>query len=103
MIDDATRAELRAKYPGAISLSTEEGLFVLRRPTPAEYARFKAAAIDDKQKPRAVEQLVGLCVVYPAREVYAAACERKPALPDMLGEPLLALAGAGMRVEVEQL
>lgn len=100
-IPDDKRAELRAKHPGAIVCTTPRGVFALRLPTEVEYIRFKAAAISDKLKSTAVDQLVRQCVVYPDAAGFEAARAQAPALPDMLGERLLEAAGATMEVMVE--
>lgn len=97
------KAELRARYPGALAMNTPHGIVVLRRPTVAEYGRFKSAALDEKRRATAVEALVSQCVVYPAPDAYEAIRAAAPALPDELGGRLLEHCGAQMAVEVEQL
>jgi hypothetical protein len=102
-MDQETRERLRAQHPGALAMHTPHGLVVLRRPTVAEYARFKAAALDEKRRSTAVEAFVSQCVVYPAPDAFEAIRAMAPALPDELGGRLLEHCGAQMAVEVEQL
>lgn len=103
MIPEEVAASLRAKYPNAVKMTTAHGVFVMRRMTVAEYARFKSGALDEKARMTAVEALVARCLVYPEPDAYEAVRAVYPVLPDELGARLLKACGQDMAVEVEQL
>lgn len=75
-------------------VETKRGEVLVRAPKRGEWKRFKAAAINEKQRADATENLVRSCVVHPAEAEFSKLLERFPALADSLGEIVVDLAGA---------
>lgn len=75
-------------------VETKRGEVLVRAPKRGEWKRFKSAAINEKQRADATENLVRSCVVYPPEAEFSALLERFPALADSLGEIVVDLAGA---------
>lgn len=75
-------------------VETKRGEVLVRAPKRGEWKRFKAAAINEKQRADATENLVRSCVVYPAEAEFTKLLDRYPALADSLGEVVVDLAGA---------
>lgn len=66
---------------------------VFRRPTRAEYKRFRSMMFNPATQPEAQEQLARVCVVHPSREAFDALLERYPAIPEAVAQDILKLAG----------
>jgi hypothetical protein len=66
---------------------------VFRKPTRAEYRRFKSQINDPTQQSDAAEQLARQLVVYPSREAFDALLEDWPAIPEAASKAFLALSG----------
>jgi hypothetical protein len=65
----------------------------LRRPTRAEYQRFKKHRADERYRTTALERLVEACIVLPSATEFEKVLEKKPVLADTFGEKLLEEAG----------
>ncbi len=66
---------------------------VFRRPTRAEFKRFRAQLHNDEQKADAQENLARSCVVHPPATGFDALLEDFPAIPEACGKALGELAG----------
>ena len=66
---------------------------VLRKPTRAEYKRFRSMLHNDAQKADATESLARTCVVYPSREAFDSMLDEYPAIGDAAGGVLGELVG----------
>jgi hypothetical protein len=98
ILDDNKRDELRGTFgPSALfSVETDEGdEVVFRKPTPQEYRRFKATALDESKRPHADDNLVRDVVVFPDPKSpeYTELFTRLPALPTALSKAILKAAG----------
>lgn len=66
---------------------------VLRKPTRAEYKRFRSMATNETQKADAQETLARSCVVHPTREAFDALLEDYPAAADACASSIMELVG----------
>lgn len=87
--------ELETKYKRIARIADRDGAWevVMRKPTHAEYKRFRAQLHNEQQKPDAAENLARVCVVHPSREQFDALLEDYPAIGDACGNALGELAG----------
>jgi hypothetical protein len=76
-----------------------------RRPTPAEWVRYRTDALnpDPAVKARAFALLVVPCLVYPDEPVLQAILEDRPGLMEVCGGELVEYAGAERAKKVERL
>ena len=105
-LDDAKRAELRGTYGSVWEVETEEGDDVaFRKPTPQEYRRFKATALDDNKRMHADDNLVRDVVVFPDPKgtEFTDLLTRLPALPTALSKQILKVAGYTEGLEAKKL
>jgi hypothetical protein len=72
---------------------------VYRRPSRAEYRRFRSSINDPQQSADATEQLARSLVVYPSREAFDALLEEWPAIPEGSSKALLRLMGTATTQE----
>lgn len=72
---------------------------VYRRPTRAEYRRFRSSINDPQLSADATEQLARTLVVYPSREAFDALLEEWPAIPEGSSKALLRLMGTATTQE----
>lgn len=87
--------ELELKYKRVARIADRNGNWevVMRKPSHAEYKRFRAMLHNEAQKPDAAENLARVCVVYPSRAEFDALLEDYPAIGDACGNALGELAG----------
>lgn len=91
-IDDSKLSELEAEH-GEVFVLTEGGeTAVFKRPTRAQYRRFRSERLDDRKASTALETLFSGCLVYPPAKEFDAVIDRKPALPDLFASKLLDVA-----------
>ncbi len=105
-LDDATREDLRATYGAVWEIETEDGdSVVFRKPSPQEYRRFKACALDENKRMHADENLARDVVVFPEPKSpeFKALFERLPALPTALSKAILRAAGYVEGLEARKL
>jgi len=90
--DEAKVQKLRAEH-GEVFELTEGGETILaRRPTRADWRKFKAARADDKKKIVALEEVFEACLLLPELDEFDRVLERKPALADTFGQLLIEIA-----------
>ena len=95
-IDEATIQELKKEHGDKLStVSFEDAILVLRKPTRAEYQRFREEVIDEKKKKAAVPKLVKALVVYPKTwEEVDAIFDEYPGLEDVASGAAVQSVGA---------
>jgi hypothetical protein len=95
-IDEATIQALKKEHGDKLStVSFEDAVLVLRKPTRAEYKRFREEVIDEKKKTAAVPKLVKCLVVYPkAWEEVEAILDEYPGLEDIASAAAVQSVGA---------
>lgn len=74
---------------------------VLRKPTRAEYKRFRAMSHNPAQVPDAQEVLARATVVYPTREEFDALLEEYPGIPEACGKSFTELSGIAHQEDVK--
>src|SRR5579859_10405 len=107
-LDDAKREELRATFgPNALFMfeSDEGDDVVFRKPSPQEYKRFKATALDENKRMHADDNLVRDVVVFPDPKSpeFTDLVTRLPALPTAASKQILKTAGYTEGLEVKKL
>ena len=105
-LDDPKREELRGTYGSVWEIETDEGdSVVFRKPTPQEYKRFKATALDDGKRMHADDNLARDVVVFPDPKTaeYTELIARLPALPTALSKQILKAAGYSDGLEAKKL
>lgn len=106
-LDDAKRDDLRATFgPALWAIESDEGDdVVFRKPTPQEYKRFKACALDESKRMHADDNLVRDVVVFPDPKSpeYTELFTRLPALPTALSKQILKAAGYTEGLEAKKL
>jgi hypothetical protein len=103
-LDEKTRTELRDKYGSGAKLLHADGHdYVFRRATVPEYSRFKAAALNEKERPNAGASLLSACRLFPPADEYSRLISERPALPEQLGLKFVQWLGDEIIVEVEEL
>jgi hypothetical protein len=96
-------AKLKAEHGDVYEFSQDGIVLYFRQAKRAEYARFKDRVAEKSSRQIAIDELVGSCVVHPAREAFEAILEKRPALADVLSEEILTIAGAVRGAEVKKL
>jgi len=106
-LDDSKRDELRGTFgPALYIVESDEGDdIVFRKPTPAEYKRFKATALDENKRMHADDNLVRDVVVFPDPKTpeFSELVTRLPALPTALSKQILKTAGYTEGLEAKKL
>jgi hypothetical protein len=103
MMDSAKLEALKAQHGELFVIETDDGeALAFRRPTRAEYKRFKANALDEQKRMDADEQLVRAVTIYPDAEGFAALLDRKPALATSMAGEVLKVAGAVQGLEAKK-
>jgi hypothetical protein len=105
-LDDDKRNELRGFFGAVWEIETADGdQIVFRKPTPQEYRRFKATALDENKRMHADENLARDVIVFPdpKSEEYRTLFERLPALPTALSKSILKAAGYEEGLEARKL
>lgn len=74
---------------------------VLRKPTRAEYKRFRAMSHNPSQVSDAQEVLARSTVVYPTREAFDALLEEWPGIPEAAGKAFTELSGIAHQEDVK--
>ncbi len=87
--------EARAKHGEIVLVAAEKAgeVAALRRPTRAEYQRFKQHRNDQRYRTTALERLIEACILIPTAAEFEHVLEKKPVLADTFGERLLEEAG----------
>jgi len=95
-IDDDKKNDLRGTHGAVWIIETEDGdEIAFRKPTPQEYRRFKATALDENKRMHADENLARDVIVFPdpKSDEFKQLFERLPALPTALSKAILKAAG----------
>jgi hypothetical protein len=87
--------EARLKNGDLVIVAAEKAgeVAAMRRPTRAEYQRFKQHRLDQRYRITALERLVESCLLVPTPAEFERVLEKKPVLADTFGERLLEEAG----------
>ena len=95
MISPDDLVQLRTAHKRIAHVRDKDGAWevVYRKPSHAEYKRFRSALHNEATKPDATEQLARVCVVYPSREAFDALLEDYPAIADASGDAIGELVG----------
>jgi len=103
MLEETQLESLKERHGEIFLVEILEGeTLAFRRPSRAEYKRFKAQALDDHKRIEADEQLVRSVVVYPEGAELEALLDRKPALATSLAGEVLEVAGAVQGLQVKK-
>jgi len=105
-LDDDKRDDLRGTSGSVWEVESEEGdEIVFRKPTPQEYRRFKATALDENKRMHADDNLARDVVVFPdpKSEEFRDLFARLPALPTALSKAILKAAGYSDGLEAKKL
>jgi len=106
-LNDKQRDDLRATHgPGLYVVESDEGdEVVFRKPTPQEYRRFKATALDENKRMHADDNLVRDVVVFPDPKSaeFTELTTRLPALATALSKSILKAAGYTEGLEARKL
>jgi len=97
MLSDQEIAELKSTH-GRIAHVVGKGNaweVVFRKPTRAEYKKFKADAANPARQSDAQEMLARSIVVHPSREAFDALLEDYPAIPEASSSAIAELVGFG--------
>lgn len=97
--EDIKKLEADHKRIAHIRAKDSEWEVVFRKPTRAEYKRFRSSINDPQNAADAAEQLARCCIVYPTREAFDALLEEWPAIPEASSKAFLRLVG--MAVEAD--
>jgi len=95
-IDDDKRNDLRGTHGAVWVVETDDGdEIAFRKPSPQEYRRFKATALDENKRMHADENLARDVIVFPdpKSDEFKQLFERLPALPTALSKVILKAAG----------
>jgi hypothetical protein len=94
-IDPKKLEEIKAANPGVSVFETSacDRDFLFRRPTRAEYKRYRSKIFDVESRDSATEQLTRACVLYPDPAAFDALLEELPALGETVGAEVLKSAG----------
>lgn len=103
MIDEATKAAIKEKFPQALLLDIDGEEFVVRPPGRAEARRFRALVMDEKRRQDAAETLVRDCCLVPDPKALNELLERKPFFAESLSSKLLELGGMAQEVAARDL
>ena len=111
MIDEATKAAILEKFPGAKTLTAQYGEeeapqvaeIIVKVPGRAEYRRFKTLGLDERRRVDAGETLLRDCCLSPDAKGLADLLERAPALAETFSGKLLELAGMAQEVAARDL
>jgi hypothetical protein len=94
-------AELESTHKRVAVVTCAEGEWqvAFRKPSRAEYKRFRSSINDPQLSADATEQLARTLVVYPSREAFDALLEEWPAIPEASSKALLRLMGMATALE----
>jgi hypothetical protein len=93
MIDDSTIQVAKTRHGEVVHLEGAGEEILVRRPTRADWMRFRKLGMGPKRH-LAAERLLRDCCVHPALDALDALLERRPAAAESFVERLLELAGA---------
>lgn len=103
MIDEMKLEALKSEHGDDLHVLEAAGQAVVAKvPSRAEYQRFTAMSSDKKKAESALYNLAAACIVYPARDEWAAIAEKRPGLPTSFASELLKLAGLVDEVEAKK-
>lgn len=93
--------EFEAQHKRIAHLVAKDGAWecVFRKPTRAEYRRFRSAINDPQQQSDAAERLARQLVVYPSPEAFDLLLEEWPAIPEAASKAFLALSGLNVEAD----
>lgn len=101
MINENIINELKAKHENVYVLTAKSGESIaVRSPNDPEWGLFQ----DDREKrgPRALKNLVRMCLLHPSQSELYEIFNRKPALANIFGARLVELAGLEEEAEVKK-
>lgn len=95
MLSDEDIKKLEAEHKRVAHLRGKNGEWevVFRKPSRAEYKRFRASSHNKDMAADAQETLARQCVVYPSREAFDALLEDWPAIPEAASNAFSRLMG----------
>lgn len=83
----------RGQHGELVILTASGEVAALRRPSRAEYQRFKKHRVDERYRTTALERMVEQCMLLPAPADFEKVLAKKPVLADSFGEKLLQECG----------
>jgi hypothetical protein len=102
-IDDATLAELQAKYDELYEITAGGEALYVKMPSQEAYRAFKAQVMDEKKRVYAADNVLRSCVVHPDVKTLNELLSRRPFLTEAFASQLLELAGMNQQVEAKKL
>ncbi len=100
--DEEEVMALKARYGDLQQVKTAAGYLVFRKPTRAEFQRFRSMATSGKT-PEATDMIAALCVVRPSRAVFSGLLEQWPGIISACGDACALLAGITQDAEQKKL
>lgn len=91
--DPAIVEQMRSKHGDVYELTEGGETVLVKRPSRADYRKYRHDRMDDKRREFAYEELFEACLVHPELDAFEATLDRKPALPDLFGASLAEIAG----------
>jgi hypothetical protein len=83
----------------AATVDGKEFVVYARRPSRAEYKRFRADINNEKKQAGAVEMLLSSCILHPNTAAFQAILEEAPGLSETFGEELLKVCGLAVSAD----
>lgn len=101
---DAVLAKLKEKFGdgNVVMIKTQAGWLGFRKPKKAEYDRHVGMLMDDKQKPKAIEALASVTIVYPSREEFEQILQAFPGVVLTCADGITELAGFTEKAETKK-
>jgi hypothetical protein len=106
--DGAKIEQLKGQCPDqklrefSATVDAKEYVVYARKPSRAEYKRFRQDASDDRKKASALEMLVCSCVLYPDGAAFQALLDEAPGLSETFGEELLKACGLAVSADAKK-
>lgn len=109
MLDEKAVEDLKAKHGSAIRIYIPETKFdeeieiFVKKPSRAEYKRFRAMLVNVEEKADALETLALACVIHPEPADFKKMLNDRPALADKVGGQLSDFCGGGGEAEAKKM
>lgn len=93
-MDDRKLQELKNQHGELLAFEVEGQAVAFRRPTRADYKRFKMEVMNEKTKATATDNLAFSCLVHPERTDFNAIVDRWPSLIETASVGLVEMIGS---------
>jgi len=97
---EQTIAQLKSEYGRIVFAKTPMGLIACRPPTAGEHQRVSDEVRDDKKSDYQAQKKYALaCRIHPEPDQFRAIMDSYPALPQILSDGLVEIAGGDIEIE----